>query len=103
MGGGVARAIKRVGGKEIETQAMRQVPTPVGKAVATTAWAQGKIRHPCPTMERPAMSIGKRKHSPCHSRGTRMRFKVEDPKYRFSKNLTLVSEGLAWKKPQTLW
>jgi O-acetyl-ADP-ribose deacetylase (regulator of RNase III) len=48
MGGGVARAIKRVGGKEIETQAMKQAPTPVGKAVATTArGTQGKMRHPC--------------------------------------------------------
>jgi O-acetyl-ADP-ribose deacetylase (regulator of RNase III) len=59
MGGGVAGAIKRVGGKEIETQAMKQAPTPVGKAVATTA---GKLMAEyvihAPTMERPAMSIG---------------------------------------------
>lgn len=59
MGGGVAGAIKRVGGNEIETQAMRQAPAPVGKAVTTTA---GKLKAKyvihAPTMERPAMSIG---------------------------------------------
>jgi O-acetyl-ADP-ribose deacetylase (regulator of RNase III) len=59
MGGGVAGAIKRVGGKEIETQAMKQAPTLVGKAIATRA---GKLKAECvihaPTMERPAMSIG---------------------------------------------
>jgi len=59
MGGGAAGAIKRVGGNEIETQAMRQAPTPVGKAVATTA---GKLKTKyvihAPTMERPAMSVG---------------------------------------------
>lgn len=59
MGGGVAGAIKRVGGNEIETQALRHAPTPVGKAVATTA---GKLKAKyvihAPTMERPAMSIG---------------------------------------------
>jgi len=35
MGGGVAGAIKRVGGKEIEQEAMRQGPIPVGAAVVT--------------------------------------------------------------------
>jgi len=35
MGGGVAGAIKRVGGMEIEQEAMRQGPIPVGAAVVT--------------------------------------------------------------------
>jgi len=59
MGGGVAGAIKRVGGAEIEKQAVSKGPIPVGKAVATTA---GSL--PCkyvihaPTMKQPAMRIG---------------------------------------------
>ena len=56
MGGGAAGALKRAGGEEIEREALRHVPVPVGKAIATTA---GKLRarwviH-APTMERPAM------------------------------------------------
>jgi len=59
MGGGVAGAIKRAGGKEIEEEAVKHAPVPVGKAIATTA---GKLDvkyviH-APTMERPAMRIG---------------------------------------------
>lgn len=55
MGGGVAGAIRRAGGREIEREAMAQAPIPVGKAVATTA---GKLParfviH-APTMEKPA-------------------------------------------------
>lgn len=55
MGGGVALAIKRAGGEEIEREVIRKAPIPIGSAVATTA---GKL--PCravihaPTMERPA-------------------------------------------------
>jgi O-acetyl-ADP-ribose deacetylase len=37
MGGGVAGAIKRRGGPEIEQEALRLGPVPVGDAVATTA------------------------------------------------------------------
>lgn len=37
MGGGVAGAIKRRGGPDIEQEAMRLGPVPVGDAVATTA------------------------------------------------------------------
>jgi O-acetyl-ADP-ribose deacetylase (regulator of RNase III) len=37
MGGGVAGAIKRRGGDEIEREAVRQGPIPVGEAVATGA------------------------------------------------------------------
>lgn len=59
MGGGVAGAIKRAGGKEIEDEAVKHAPLPVGKAVATTA---GKLKAKyvihAPTMERPAMRIG---------------------------------------------
>ena len=52
MGGGVAGAIKRAGGKEIEDEAVRQGPIKIGEAVATTA---GKLKaryviH-APTME----------------------------------------------------
>ena len=39
MGGGVAGAIKRRGGVEIEREAMAQGPIPVGRAVATGAGA----------------------------------------------------------------
>jgi len=60
MGGGVAGAIKHVGGTQIETEALKHAPIPVGKAIVTSA---GKLRaryviH-APTMERPAMKVGK--------------------------------------------
>ncbi len=54
LGGGVAGAIKRKGGREIEDEAVAQGPTPVGTACSTTA---GRL--PCravihaPTMEQP--------------------------------------------------
>ena len=59
MGGGVAGAIKRKGGREIEEEAVKKSPIKVGSAVATTS---GKLKcryviH-APTMERPAMRIG---------------------------------------------
>ena len=61
MGGGVAGAIRRVGGEEIEDEAVKHAPVPVGEAVATGA---GKLKAKyvihAPTMERPAMRIGKR-------------------------------------------
>lgn len=54
MGGGVAGAIKRKGGIEIEEEAKRYAPLPIGKAVATTA---GKLRCKAiihaPTVEKP--------------------------------------------------
>ncbi|MEZ0289574.1 MAG: macro domain-containing protein [Sulfolobales archaeon] len=37
MGGGVAGAIKRRGGEEIEIEARRNAPTPIGEAVVTSA------------------------------------------------------------------
>ena len=58
MGGGVAGALKRVGGAIIEQEAVAKAPIVVGSAVATTA---GML--PCtfvihaPTMEKPAMRI----------------------------------------------
>jgi len=58
MGGGVAGAIKRIGGVEIEKEAIGKAPIDVGKAISTTA---GSL--PCsyvihaPTMKRPAMRI----------------------------------------------
>ena len=59
MGGGVALAIKKAGGRIIEDEAKRHVPVPVGNAVATTA-GRLKAKHVihAPTMERPAMRIG---------------------------------------------
>jgi len=56
MGGGAAGALKRAGGEEIEREALKHAPVPVGKAIATTA---GKLQarwvvH-APTMERPVM------------------------------------------------
>ena len=41
MGAGVAGAIKRKGGKEIEDEAMKQAPIPIGEAVVTSA---GKLK-----------------------------------------------------------
>jgi O-acetyl-ADP-ribose deacetylase (regulator of RNase III) len=41
MGGGVAGALKRAGGKEIETEAVNKGPIPIGEAVATGA---GKLK-----------------------------------------------------------
>jgi len=62
MGGGVAGAILRAGGREIQEQAYKKAPVPVGKAVATTA---GKLKAKyvihAPTMERPAMPTNKQK------------------------------------------
>ncbi len=56
MGGGVAGAIKRAGGKEIEDEARKHAPVPVGKAVATSA-GRLKVKYVihAPTMEYPAM------------------------------------------------
>jgi O-acetyl-ADP-ribose deacetylase (regulator of RNase III) len=52
MGGGVAGAIKRAGGKEIEDEAVKQGPIKIGEAVVTTA---GKLKASyiihSPTME----------------------------------------------------
>jgi len=41
MGGGVAGAIRRAGGKEIEEEAVKKGPIPIGEAVATGA---GRLR-----------------------------------------------------------
>jgi len=60
MGGGVAGAILRAGGKAIQEEASKKAPISVGKAVATTA---GKLKAKyvihAPTMERPAMSTNR--------------------------------------------
>ncbi|UCB57993.1 MAG: macro domain-containing protein [Thermoplasmatales archaeon] len=58
MGGGVAGAIKRVGGTQIEKEAISKAPIPVGSAIHTDS---GSL--PCkyvihaPTMRQPAMRI----------------------------------------------
>jgi O-acetyl-ADP-ribose deacetylase (regulator of RNase III) len=54
MGGGVAGAIKRIGGAIIEQEAIKYAPIPIGKAVDTTA---GKLKAKfvihAPTMQTP--------------------------------------------------
>jgi O-acetyl-ADP-ribose deacetylase (regulator of RNase III) len=58
MGGGVAGVIKRAAGQEVEDEARRQVPIPVGTAVLTsggTTKFKGIIH--APTMPRPAMRV----------------------------------------------
>jgi len=55
MGGGVAGAIARKGGREIEEEARRHAPVPIGKAVATGAGRlPARYVIHAPTMERPA-------------------------------------------------
>lgn len=58
MGGGVAGAIKRVGGKEIENEAISKAPIQLGEAIVTTSGTLPckKVIH-VPTMEQPAMRI----------------------------------------------
>ncbi len=58
MGGGVAGAIKRKGGQEIEIEAVSKAPIPIGYAVITKA-GRLKCRHVIhsPTMEQPASLI----------------------------------------------
>lgn len=58
MGGGVAGAIKKVGGEEIETEAVSKAPIPIGSAVITTG-GRLKCRYVihAPTMEQPASLI----------------------------------------------
>jgi len=58
MGGGVAGVIKRAAGNAPEKEAVRNGPTPVGKACLTTAGRLdfSGIIH-APTMEQPAMRI----------------------------------------------
>jgi len=59
MGGGAAGAIKRTGGKEIEDEAIKKAPVPVGKAIATNAGIlEAKHVIHAPTMKMPAMHIG---------------------------------------------
>jgi O-acetyl-ADP-ribose deacetylase (regulator of RNase III) len=58
MGGGVAGALKRRGGGEIEKEALSKAPIKIGHAVATTGGSLScrYVIH-APTMQRPAMSI----------------------------------------------
>lgn len=55
MGGGVAGALKKLGGSVIEREALKYAPVPVGRAVATSA-GRLKARYVihAPTMEKPA-------------------------------------------------
>lgn len=55
MGGGVALAIKRAGGEEIEREAVAKAPIEVGKAVATSAGRlKARFVIHAPTMVNPA-------------------------------------------------
>ena len=58
MGGGGAGAIKRIGGQEIEMEAVSYAPIPIGSAVVTKA-GRLKCKHVihAPTMEQPASLI----------------------------------------------
>ncbi len=62
MGGGVAGVIKRAGGEDIEKEAIKKAPIPVGSAIITTAGRlpfKGVIH--APTMEEPAMETTEEK------------------------------------------
>ena len=58
MGGGVAGVIKRAAGPEVDEEARRQAPIPVGSAILTSG---GRTRYQAiihaPTMPAPAMRI----------------------------------------------
>lgn len=60
MGGGVAGAILRAGGSQIQEEALKKAPMRIGQAVATTA---GKLKAKyvihAPTMTQPAMATNK--------------------------------------------
>lgn len=58
MGGGVAGVIRRAAGSEVEEEARKQAPIPVGKAVLTSGGRTSfkGIIH-APTMPQPAMRI----------------------------------------------
>jgi O-acetyl-ADP-ribose deacetylase len=59
MGGGVAYAIKKSGGEEIEAEAVSKAPIPVGSAVETAAGRMScKYVIHAPTMTEPAEPIG---------------------------------------------
>lgn len=59
MGGGVAAAIRKHGGDEIQAEAMSRAPIAVGAALVTTAGAlPAKFVIHAPTMEEPGMTIG---------------------------------------------
>ncbi len=54
MSGGIARAIKRVRGEEIEKEAMRYAPIPIGEAIVTSAGkTPSKYVIHAPTVEKP--------------------------------------------------
>lgn len=62
MGGGVAGVIRRAGGEEIEKEAIKKAPIPVGSAIITTAGKlpfKGVIH--APTMEEPAIETTEEK------------------------------------------
>jgi O-acetyl-ADP-ribose deacetylase (regulator of RNase III) len=61
MGGGVAGAIKRAGGTEIEAEALKKAPVKVGEAIATNAGKlPAKFVIHAPTMTCPAMRINEK-------------------------------------------
>jgi len=58
MGGGVAYAIKKIGGKEIENEAISKAPILIGKAIITTSGKlPSKFVIHAPTMKYPAEKI----------------------------------------------
>lgn len=81
MGGGVAGAIKRIGGPTIEKEALQKAPIRVGEAIATNAGKLGAryVIH-APTMSLPAMSTDLRSVE-----------KATSAALRVAKNLRLTS------------
>jgi O-acetyl-ADP-ribose deacetylase (regulator of RNase III) len=62
MGGGVAGAMLRAGGRTIQEEANKKAPVPIGKAVATNAGRlKAKYVIHAPTMEQPAMPTDRNK------------------------------------------
>lgn len=60
MGGGVAGILKKIGGAEIEKEAVAKGPIPIGKAIVTKGGALPfKIIH-APTMKKPAEKAKKK-------------------------------------------
>jgi len=86
MGGGVAGAILRAGGREIQEEASKKAPVRVGKAIATGA-GRLKAKHVihAPTMERPAMQTGAQNVRSA-TRGALECAKHRPHKCRFSRN-----------------
>jgi len=60
MGGGLSGIISKIGGREIEKEALKLAPVEVGEAVITSAGnLPAKFVIHAPTMEKPTLKVGK--------------------------------------------